>query len=631
MKKMVWLFLFGLLMLFPVAAHAEEGIKNYYIDLTVEENGDVFVKEMFVLEGTFNGFERIINYVNPYAPKFDGSLSSYNGSDIYNASALTLLDVQATSKTELWKQGIADGVSFQKVNYASKGDYGVYTIEKTSYGNNILIFNPSSYNTRGFYVEYRLKNMAVVHEDVAEVGFNLFSDQLRERIKRLELTIHVPKNQQALRAWAHGPLWGETKNIDLETIFLTIEDLDPNTPVDIRFVFSKNVVAASSKLSKQTALPSILKVEAEKAEEANLVRENIRKEQAQKQLLGRVVLVLQVGWILGLIYFLFRAYFKYDREYKSSFQNDYYRDFPADYGPEIVGYLFHRSIGNDDLSAAILNLIQQKIVDFKEIGEKKKDYQLQLIVARDSLSSKQQFLVSFLFDDKEEVLLSTLKKSAKKNYEDFLARYENWKKSALKEAKQQNFYEEQNGPKALLILYSVLGFFLGIGALMVEVGTWVSLLVIFVAIGSLVYFASMTKRTKRGNDDYLKWNALKKFMLDFGTMQEKELPEIKLWEKYLVYAVSLGCAEKLAKSMKIRMEEMQVNTTDLGYDPMWMYHRMYMMMSFNRVIHSTVQSSMSAAQSARVAASSNSSSGGFGGGFSGGGGSFGGGGGGGRF
>ena len=36
-------------------------------------------------------------------------------------------------------------------------------------------------------------------------------------------------------------------------------------------------------------------------------------------------------------------------------------------------------------------------------------------------------------------------------------------------------------------------------------------------------------------------------MLDFGRMDTKDLPEIVLWEKYLAYAVTLGCADKLAK------------------------------------------------------------------------------------
>ena len=109
-------------------------------------------------------------------------------------------------------------------------------------------------------------------------------------------------------------------------------------------------------------------------------------------------------------------------------------------------------------------------------------------------------------------------------------------------------------------------------------------------------------------------------------MDEKSLPEIILWEKYLVYAVVLGCADKLSKTMKIKLENMNVDYT-FSFDPITFTNL--------RIISHTVSSSV---HSARVSSYSSSSGGsnwssgsGGGGGFSSGGGFGGGGGGGGRF
>ena len=137
------------------------------------------------------------------------------------------------------------------------------------------------------------------------------------------------------------------------------------------------------------------------------------------------------------------------------------------------------------------------------------------------------------------------------------------------------------------------------------------------------------KKTVKGNEHYRKWKGLKYFMEDFGTMDKKELPEIALWEKYLVYAVSLGCADKLAKTMEIRVAELtDADMLTMVYD----VHMMRDIMIFNHIISSSINSAINNAYSAQsIANSSNSSGGGFGGGFSGGGGSFGGGSGGGRF
>ena len=77
---------------------------------------------------------------------------------------------------------------------------------------------------------------------------------------------------------------------------------------------------------------------------------------------------------------------------------------------------------------------------------------------------------------------------------------------------------------------SIRLFFLGvliIGlhiALMVESQT-----LIFVIIAGaflLIYPFTITKRTLKGNDHYYKWKAFKRFLLDFGRFNEKELPEI---------------------------------------------------------------------------------------------------------
>ena len=141
----------------------------------------------------------------------------------------------------------------------------------------------------------------------------------------------------------------------------------------------------------------------------------------------------------------------------------------------------------------------------------------------------------------------------------------------------------------------------------------------------------LTRRffTKKGAEQYAKWMAHKKFLEDFSRFNEKELPEVILWDKYLVYAVVLGNANKLSKEMNIKMSTMDdIDTTYVGYNP-YMTHYFItasVYKSINNGVHTAVSSSRSS-----IAANQSSSGGGFGGGSIGGGGSFGGGGGGGRF
>ena len=169
----------------------------------------------------------------------------------------------------------------------------------------------------------------------------------------------------------------------------------------------------------------------------------------------------------------------------------------------------------------------------------------------------------------------------------------------------------------MLHYYHITPFF-GIGAFIVGVTT-------------ITIISGMVKRNEYGSTEYKKWMAMKNFMNDFGNLDEKELPEIALWEKYLVYATVLGCADKLQKTMEVKLKDMNV---DMNTD----FSDILLMNTINNTITRAVAAGHSAAVSAKAAHDYNSSGGGSwssgsggGGGFSSGGGSFGGGGGGGRF
>ena len=159
MKKIYAILILFIMLIIPIQINAyEEGISKYYIDMTIEEDGDLRVKELIILNGDFNGFRRIINYQNNRLLPFDGSLDSFRGSDIYNGSGINLISVKnikANSNSD-FNTLYDDGDIFEKVNYASKGDYGVYIKESTLYGEEYLIYNPDKGSEKGFYLEKKL-------------------------------------------------------------------------------------------------------------------------------------------------------------------------------------------------------------------------------------------------------------------------------------------------------------------------------------------------------------------------------------------------------------------------------------------------------------------------------------------
>ena len=693
MKKIIFSIVTFLFLVIPINTLAyEEGITSFYIDATVLGNGDVNVKELIVLNGSFNGFERIINYKNNKLSSFDGSILSFKGSDIYNASDIELVSVKdiTIDSNTTFSYIHHNGEEFSEVSASdvSKGDYGKYVITPSSNGYAYRIYNPSNGKERGFYIEYIVKNYSVVHEDVSELYMNLF-DELTEYVNTLEMYIHIPDNKELLRSWAHGPLTGVVSIVDNQTIKVTASNIKPNTAIDVRLAFDKSVLNSSNKFSNVKALDKIIEVETERADVANREREEALqtllseakyyvelaektpnrdnynqaliavnylpeseiKTELQKRLdvvyervleyekdVRTVTTIIFSAWIIGLILIIHNYYKKYDKEYIASFRGDYYRDFPANYGPEIVSYLIDKKIGNKDLSACLMNLIYKKSVVYEKTyyGKKNKEtYLLTPNIEGKELTAQEQKLIDFLLEGKATTL-EEIKKKAKSDYNGFIKGFSSWKKITLDAGRQEQFYEDHAVKKTLCILYCVLGIVLSIFLGFDEYCSYflLSFLVFISAMVGIIYLAFSIKRTVKGNEDYRKWMGLKKFLQDFSNMDKRELPEVTLWEKYLVYALPLGCAKKLAKDMEIRIKDIDPNAMNDMVD----FDYMHRMILINNLIDNTVSSSIASAYSEKsrqemsdVAGSSSSSGGGFGGGFSSGGGFGGGGGGGGRF
>lgn len=138
--------------------------------------------------------------------------------------------------------------------------------------------------------------------------------------------------------------------------------------------------------------------------------------------------------------------------------------------------------------------------------------------------------------------------------------------------------------------------------------------VILIVIGTL-YVVALKKRSKKGIEDYAKWKAFKRFLKDFGTFSQIELPEIYLWDKYLVYATVLGIAKKVSKTMKIKIKDYYGNQ---NYE----FSNIYLNYMLYSAINDAVSQSfkMARAEVAKIASSNMASAAGSGGGFSSGGG-----------
>ena len=74
---------------------------------------------------------------------------------------------------------------------------------------------------------------------------------------------------------------------------------------------------------------------------------------------------------------------------------------------------------------------------------------------------------------------------------------------------------------------------------------------------------------QQGEDDLALWQAFGRFLDDFTTFEDKELPEFSVWREYMVYAVAMGNGQKVAKALAVKYPESVFQGTDTFDDDMY--------------------------------------------------------------
>ena len=129
-----------------------------------------------------------------------------------------------------------------------------------------------------------------------------------------------------------------------------------------------------------------------------------------------------------------------------------------------------------------------------------------------------------------------------------------------------------------LTLSSVLGTVSIIAAICIFIFTQAWLF--YIPIGALILGLLLvsagkvkTRLSKIGEYDYAVWHGLKKYMLEFSRMKEYGVPELALWEEYLVYATMMGISKKVCEQLKLVYPQLNdTNYLDTNFSGTYMYY-----------------------------------------------------------
>ena len=494
----------------------------------------------------------------------------------------------------------------------------------------VLLFFRVSDASAQFGVDYVARGAAKRWDDIGELYWQFVGDQAAVPADHVRVTVHLPAGvaRDEVRAWAHGPLWGNVTIAPDASVVMTVDPLPAETFVEGRILFP----AAALSRAQPTAgarEAAVLAAEKQWADEANSERLWARVKTIVWSAVG-------FGFPLVAVILVMVLYIKYGREPKTQFQAQYWRDIPQPpLPPALVGFIWRMgSVGRDDATATLLDLVNRKVIDIERVTVHKErllgkddaiSYRLTLHDERlDELLPYERHLVEFLFyeiADGSTLVLSELKELAKTHRAAFAKGYSTWTTMVTKEGERRKYLDARADRMAFAGAALAFVGIVAAGAAAVFSG-W---LWFFVGIPLCVVLVFVSRTIKRRSQEaaelHAEYAALERYLKDFGRLQEKPPDAVVLWEAFLVYAVVFGIADDVVKAMTVKVPAV---IDDPAFRPsyfLWFASPGDGGMAAFSEMHQSFSEAVS------VATSSSSSGSGGGGGFSGGGGGGGGGGG----
>lgn len=528
---------------------------------------------------------------------------------------------------------------------SQSGSPGTYQVTRSRDRVDVKWFYSAEDEVRTFELRYLVENAVTVYEDGAELYWQFVGDGWDKRSDRVEITVLLPDGatKSATKAWAHGPLWGVVRILDDHTVRLTVDRLPPATFVEARLVFDKSLVPHAATVKRGSSVRSILQEEARRAEEANRLREEARARLEQRRLSVRRGLLIAALLAAFTLIYMYSRWRTFDREYRPGFQGDYYRELPASYTPAELAVLWRYGyVTTADFSATLLDLARRGHLEVEEVRTERRgirglgrreehDYIFRKgDLTGDTRAQEEKLLeheasaVEMLFDfgaENGEASIRRLEKYAKKHPTEVRSRFEKWIKLVKKAADRHGFFEKPSSSACASGLAVGLGLvFLGLALTPFTAG--ISAIAGIIAGGAVVIQSyTMVRRSKTAAEQYAMWKAFRRFLEHFSSLEDAPVLSLAIWEHYLVYAVTLGVADKVIAQLKTVFPEGEAGAGDGRLTGLRGLYSCSGLSAFTSIA-SSIDSAMA------IAASPSSSGSGGGGGFSAGGGGGGGGGGG---
>ena len=616
-----------LILLNSTSSEASLHLKNLDFTAQINEDGSMDVVETWDVN---------VSDTNTLYKTFKIDKTKYSGISNVFVQDITSGTNKNFKKSDIWQYHLDKGHYFGGINNNNEYEiaWGV-SIDTTT--------------RKQYLIRYTVEDVIKKYNDCAELYWQFVGSEFEISADSITGIIKLPNkvsDKDELKVWGHTEyLNGEIYVTDLDIVEFNVNKYKSGNFVEVRIAMPTYVMSKLENTSNINKIDSIIEQETKWANEANA-----RRDRRNKNFKLLILATILVNTSIGI---MFSKKIKKNKQFLEKNPNilpeqqlEYYRELPdkEETPLEAVFILktgYKQSCLPNVFSATILNFALKGYIRIEQEGKTIKI--LLNKIKTDELMGDEKKVLEILraASNNNELTMAELEKYIK-NYPSKLmnlnSTFEKVSKTQASEKgkfdtnrfNKQIVYAEKNVGYIFLLIIIITASIFTIGYAyknvqsMLITCTIISLaFFIVVTIINLILNIKITTSfngfTQKGINEQEQWKAFKKYMEDFSYLNEKEVPQLVLWEKYLVFATAFGIADKVLKQLKVKYPEL--NDPDTIHS-MILFNSMYSSNGFNTGFINSISSSTS-----RMYSSTYSSGSGGGGGFSGGGG-FGGGGGG---
>ena len=549
-NKRIIIFIIGLIFFITIFSNrsyaAFKKINKLDVDVELNENGDAKVTE------TIN--------VGSYSTNTLSKTFEYDSSKIKDISVTNITNNKNYKQVNNM-QDLAGTESF----YALKNSEGLFEITWDN-GKGLI------YKNKTYKITYTIEGVTKLYNDCAEFYWQFLESKPQILVKNISGKIKLPddvKDLDDFKIWVHGAPSLDINKVSNNLVEFKMVDSYDLEKFEVRIVATPEIFQGIHSKNKTDKLQEILSNEEVLVKEEEKTNElKIEKAESTKTIVGLSSIAITVIFLAIFLYF--NKVMIDNPKMKPSREIKYFKEIPnKDASPADIEFIYKLGKKFDTgkvLSAILLSLGMKKYINFEQRSREKDDVNINILQdGSQPLTGEEKNVLKYLKDIASGGRTVPIRKFEKYAKAHKAATYILWT-SMIRYTKKRNFergkYDQQKvNSKTKFYVFGVLFVILALASIVFSSISKATLLVALVSIinvvSSIIIITRLHGFSQELIDEREKLNGLKNFLDHFSLLDEKDIPNLELWEKYLVYAIIFENWNEVMNSLMTKFPNLQ--------------------------------------------------------------------------